>query len=146
MIRLAYDNARQRADLVRSGGNLEMDEGLDSAVVISLFSDRADPSGTMPRRGFWADTFNEDGDELGSRLWLLPRARVGATAKLRLAEEYAVEALQWLIDDGVASAVRATAEWLASAGEILLLTVSIERPAHPAPRWQRVWEVHLNAL
>ncbi|RJX35672.1 MAG: hypothetical protein C4525_03185 [Desulfarculus sp.] len=102
-------------DLVLSGGALLQDEGLQTAVLHSLFTDRralADdvlPEG-VNRRGWWADlTLPAEGDQYGSRLWLLFREKQTA-AVLRRAEEYAEEALAWLITDGVASQVKVAAE------------------------------------
>jgi phage gp46-like protein len=74
-----------------------------------LFSDRRaesddelpDPKST-DRRGWWGDNLSElDGDQIGSRLWLLERSKTTPDIP-RLAEQYASEALQWLIDEGIA--------------------------------------------
>ena len=52
--------------------------------------------------GWWGDTYPEtSNDRIGSRLWLLHRAKLTRQTVLR-AQEYAEEALQWLVDDGVA--------------------------------------------
>ncbi len=45
---------------------------------------------------------------LGSRLWLLAREKQ-LPAVMRKAEAYARQALQWLIDDGIAASVSVTA-------------------------------------
>lgn len=96
-------------DLVLNSYDLATEDGLRTAVIISLFSDRraeADdeiPDGSDDRRGWWSDV-------LGSRLWLLARAKEMPNTLAR-ARAYAIEALQWLIDDGVATAVEVTAEW-----------------------------------
>lgn len=96
-------------DLALSGYDLTTEDGLRTAVIISLFTDRraeADdeiPDGSDDRRGWWAGS-------LGSRLWLLARAKEMPDTLAR-ARAYAIEALQWLIDDDVATAVDVTAEW-----------------------------------
>lgn len=102
------------ADLVlQSDGSLEADEDLATAVIVSLFSDRlADASDKLPpgsddRRGWWGDTDLQrlnPGDLLGSRLWLLDRHTSDAKLPL-VAKGYILEALQWLLDDGVAASV-----------------------------------------
>ncbi len=79
------------------------------SVVISLFSwRRANPDDELPtedRFGWWGDTFaTEQNDRIGSRLWLLSRAKL-TDDTVRRAEVYVHEALQWLIDDGVAARV-----------------------------------------
>lgn len=96
-----------------AGADLESGDDIVTAVLISLFTDRlAGPDdvltdGTNDRRGWWADSSN---NAIGSRLWLLTRAK-HTTATLGLAEAYIAEALQWLLDDGVASKIDIRAEW-----------------------------------
>lgn len=86
---------------------------LARSVMISLFSwarahDDDEVEGRR-RYGFWGDTYGDPGERTGSRLWLLRRQKVTATA-IERAREYAQEALEWLIQDGVADAVSVTAE------------------------------------
>jgi len=116
-LRLDYDADAQGADLVVAGGLLQVDDGLRTAVLISLFSDmRADEADALPtndadRRGWWADTFAEiDGDRIGSRLWLLSRSKQ-TDETLELARGYARDALAWLIEDGIASSVVVHTSW-----------------------------------
>lgn len=89
-------------------------EGLARAVIVSLFTwRRALPGDVAPgeaMQGWWGDTTAEQaGDRIGSRLWLLIREKLTARTVAR-AEEYAREALQWLVDDGVASRVEVEAQ------------------------------------
>lgn len=94
--------------------------GLDSAnpliraVVISLFTwRRANPDDDLPggsMEGWWGDIFPPvEDDRIGSRLWLLSRAKL-LPGTPQQAKEYAAEALQWMIDDGVASRIDIVAE------------------------------------
>ncbi len=85
-----------------------------------------DPWGDPPDRGgWWGDTFADHaGDRWGSRLWLLYRAR-GDDVPQR-AEDYVREALSFLVEDGIASAVDCEAT---PDGERLDMAVSIARPA-----------------
>lgn len=106
------------------GNDLATVAGLTTAVIISLFTDRqADPDDVLPdggtdRRGWWADT------TMGSRLWLLSREKE-ISAVLGKARQYAEEALAWLLDDGVASAVTVITSWYQEG--VLLLRVRIDR-------------------
>lgn len=80
---------------------------LPRAVIISLFSwRRANPDDNAPEpMGWWGDTYpTVAGDRIGSRLWLLGREKI-TNEMLNRARDYATEALQWLIDDGVAARV-----------------------------------------
>ncbi|SMF94358.1 Mu-like prophage protein gp46 [Methylomagnum ishizawai] len=92
-------------------GDLEMDATLETAIWISLFTDRrlpddqALPPGVDDRRGCWMDAYPEvPGDAMGSLLWLLAYEKWSEPARQK-AEAWAREALQWLLDDGVAEAV-----------------------------------------
>jgi len=93
-------------------GALDSGDDLETAVFISLFSDRQAnsddviPDGSTDRRGWWGD----QGQPvlLGSRLWLLSRSRLDDNAA-KAAVIYAKEALQWLLDDQVAESVTVTA-------------------------------------
>jgi phage gp46-like protein len=101
----------ETCDLALDGNDLLLEEGLQTAVLISLFSDRrarADdllPGATDDRRGWWGDAWPEvEGDLIGSRLWLLSREKE-VPEPLRKAREYAQEALAWLVDDGICARV-----------------------------------------
>lgn len=80
------------------------------SVLISLFSwrkSRPDDGVPVPfRRGWWADSLAEK--RIGSRLWLLEREKV-TEAVLRRAETYALEALEWLKEDGIVADVSVSA-------------------------------------
>ena len=104
------------ADATVEGHDLAFEDGLATAVILSLFLDaraRADdalPDGGTDRRGFWADTVAPavERDRTGSRLWLLSREKT-LPEVLRRAHDYAAEALRWLVEDGVASRVDVSA-------------------------------------
>ena len=94
---------------------LEVYDDIPRAVLVSLFSWRRAavdddlPSGA-DRLGWWGDSFADaPGDLTGSRLYLLGRAKLMADTAGQ-AYDYAVEALQWLVDDGVAASVTVTTD------------------------------------
>lgn len=83
----------------------DMTDSLSRAVVISLFTwqraSQSDEVDNDQRMGWWGDTFAENkGDKIGSKLWLLLRQKV-TEETLNRAQEYAYDALKWLIDDGI---------------------------------------------
>jgi phage gp46-like protein len=133
-IALVWDPLLARADIAVAKGDLVADAGLRTAVLISLFTDalaRPDddiPDGTDDRRGWWGDTpiEGEAADPIGSRLWLLVRAKRTEETRRR-AEAYARDALAWMVADGVAAAVDASAIWAGDRGDQLRLTVVVER-------------------
>lgn len=127
-IALKYDPDTKIFDLALDGGDLATDEGLETAVVLSLFTDRRAlpedrlPDGTADRRGWWADAYSERPH--GSRLWLLYREKE-LEEVLRRAQTYAQEALAWLVEDAVAKAVQVEAIHLRRG--VLQLRIGIER-------------------
>jgi len=94
--------------------DLEHDLGLRTAVMISLLTDaraRDDdeiPDGSNDKRGHWADSYEED--SIGSRLWLLERAKETQNT-LDRGKEYATEALRWFIKDGIAKTINVETYW-----------------------------------
>lgn len=133
-IALVWDAAQARADITIAPPDLRRDDGLRTAVAISLFTDalaRPDdsiPDGTDDRRGWWGDLppDGEDPDPIGSRLWLLTREKRTEATRLR-AEAYAREALAWLVADDVAAAVEVRAAWAGDRGDQLRLVVTVAR-------------------
>lgn len=103
-----------RGDWSQSGADLAGGTDLETAVLISLFTDRradpddAIPDGTTDPRGWWGD-MDED-RPIGSKLWLLERAKATEAVRLQ-AQDYISDALQWLVDDGVAEAVEVVTQW-----------------------------------
>ncbi len=135
-IALIWDVQAGAADFAIEANDLATDDGLETAVMLSLFTDRRAedgdvlPDGETDRRGWWADT--ED-DKTGSRLWLLDRSKE-TQATIDRAVEYTREALQWMIDDKVTDRIEVSAEWIRP--EVLGLAVSIFRPKADAVTFQ----------
>lgn len=119
----------------KAGGTaaeLVSNQDLFTAVLISIFTDRvaaADdviPDGTTDPRGWWGDAGQVY--PIGSRLWLLGRAKA-TNATLLAAKGYIVEALQWLLDDGVAAAIDVVCQW--TAATMLGALVTLTQPSGP---------------
>ena len=118
---LYVDNVETRAP--------EVIEPLVRAVIISLFTwRRANKDDELPngdRQGWWGDTYPDvNNDQIGSRLWLLTRAKL-TTETVNRAKEYAEESLKWLIDDTAAVGVDVYAE--RQGIERLALQITITR-------------------
>lgn len=120
--------------LAESGDPLSILDGGDElgalaqAGLISLLSwRRAEADDPIPvegeRMGWWADGLADGGDRIGSRLWLLARTAATESAATA-ARQYALEALQWMLADGLAARVDCTAELV---GQAIGLTVEIWR-------------------
>ncbi|MGI5862882.1 MAG: phage GP46 family protein [Myxococcales bacterium] len=146
-LKLVWNSNALSADLSVEANDLSTDDGLETAVLLSLFTDRRSepgdvlPDGDTDRRGWWADAFPvANGDRFGSRLWMLARAKPTQETALR-AEEYAREALAWLKDDLVAERIDVSAEL--SESKMLGIDVIIYRPRNPDPvryRFSGVWQ------
>ena len=115
------------ADLALDGLALVRDDGLKTAVILSLFVDRrAEDDDVLP-------------DNTGSRLWLLSREKQLPPVLMR-AREYAEEALAWLVEDGIAESVSVETWWIGTG--TLGLLVRIVRPKAPAIdyKFEYLWE------
>lgn len=138
-IRTHFVSAEAGADWLLQAPSLAGDDGLDTAVLLSLFSDaRARPGDVTPAaddlRGWWGDAVAaEPGDRFGSRLWLLAR-RKQLPEVLAEARGYAEEALAWLIRDGVAS--RLEIEAFIPRDEALGLSIAITKPTGQPVRFR----------
>lgn len=125
-------------DLVLSGDDLARDEGLETAVLLSVLSDArastgATSTGVDPdTRGWWADTIR---DRFGSRLWTLEREK-RTRETLARAVELGRAALQWLIEDGVASSVEVSARF----DEFGRLILDVEIHRGESRRYASVWK------
>ncbi len=138
------------ANLAGEATDLSSDRGLMTAVVLSLFTDRrAEPDDVPPsgdpndRRGWWGDQFAEvEGDRIGSRLWLLDRAKRTNETALR-AKEYSREALAWMLEDRVVTRVDVDVTMTAVA---LQIAIGLHRPGRDpvnfrfAQRWDHMQE------
>ncbi len=125
---------------------LQLEDTLQTAVILSLFTDaRAGRDDVLPlnqtnRRGWVGDEFmGVDGvDAWGSLLWLVYIGKATADA-LETAQFYAHEALAWMVRDGIASRVEATAQWVGPNLDRLAVRPVIYRPDQVAPVYDVLW-------
>lgn len=101
----SLDQHGEWGDVVVEYGDLVIEDGFETAILISLLSDAyiKEPGKQFKeKRGWWAEKiFNF---EHGSKWWLLERSKI-TKQTLRLMEQYAKNALQWMIDDGIAEKI-----------------------------------------
>lgn len=106
-----WDVERLAADWREGRGDLIDGNDLQTAIIISLFTDRVarddDDIDGDDRRGWWGDS--GENMDIGSRLWLLRRQKLNQKVAQK-AEDYAREALQWLLTDGVVSSIDASTQ------------------------------------
>src|SRR4051812_44105846 len=116
---LSYDPVTRRADVAFPP---VLDTTPATPAIMSLLCDRRarpddelpmpeapvlEPDLLNPRRGWWGDALDAQGQRCGSRLWLLVRAKQTILTRRR-AELYAREALAWASETGLAVA----ADWV----------------------------------
>ena len=131
-IKIQWNGADHRGDFLLddTGADLSSDKGLETAVIVSLFTDRIADGEELPpnektKRGWWGDSIADvPGDRIGSKLWLLGREKELQEVAVR-ARQYAQEALEWLIDTKIASKVEVNSELLGNG--ILGLQIRISR-------------------
>jgi phage gp46-like protein len=108
-IRLAVRDDNQ-IDIAFTETDLETDEGLETATLISLYSDgRATPEEVdeleTSLRGYWGDMVPDvSGDKHGSLLWTTHRDKQTNANRLDIQEKTA-SCLDWMQEDGIADSV-----------------------------------------
>lgn len=137
----------QNAQMILNGQMFNVDmtplDPLARAVIISLFTwRRAGVGDTRPgeaKYGWWGDSYaSVINDKIGSRLWLLARAKITKETLAR-ARDYAREALQWMIDDGVASDITVTVERNAIDRIDLWIVITRDNGAKLDLRFSDLW-------
>src|SRR5690554_529175 len=103
------------------------DAGLETAIIISLFTDARVfpeelPEGLEDLGGFWGDLILEE--SVGSKLWTLRRKKLNNTF-LNNFEEFAVQALSWMIEEQIASSIKVDVNYI---GDTVNFEIRIKRP------------------
>lgn len=117
-IAIEYKSQIKEYDISILNGDLKECDDLDSAVIISLFTWARAAAGEVdenaPRFGWFGDKIDADNtDSTGSKLYLLKRKKI-TNQTIMDAREYIEQALQWMIEDGVATEIKAEVERNAS--------------------------------
>lgn len=114
-IALVWDNMNGRADFAIVNGDLLMDNGLNTALIISIFCDRQAapgdviPDGGSDPRGWWGDSAGAGipGMLTGSGLWLeIPGLQTDA--KLLALQNRVLTATAWMTSGTPAVADKVT--------------------------------------
>jgi phage gp46-like protein len=130
-------------DWAMAGADLLAGDDLTTAVLISLFTDQTatpddpvlDASGDP--RGWWGDLGADQ--PIGSKLWLYDRSKQ-TSAVLAGVRDAARQALQWLIDDGVAQAVQVFAAWIQGGFLGLQVIITQANGQNATLSFQTAWQ------
>lgn len=130
-ISLSWNVASQRAEWQFGTGDLLTGSDLESAVLVSLFTDGRAPADYIPtdgsnnRRGHWSDSFEPS--PVGSALWTFRRRKKTDDTSLLIEISNCCKiALDWMLKSGIAASVDAQAIWIAP--DAIGLTVTITEP------------------
>lgn len=104
---LVQDIGTGEFDLAILNGDLAASSGLATAVLVSIFTDAralSDEVRTAVLRGGWIGDSVPPVEEfkLGSRVWLTEPAKL-IQSTVNLVSSYVLQALQWMIDGGIAA-------------------------------------------
>lgn len=115
-------------DLIIEDGDFKPTEGLETALLVSLFSDRRAYADEVPdplkRRGTIIDLVPEEpGDKYGSGLWFYEQSRLSTEVRNGVRNE-AEMSLQWTVADRLATFVQAEAT-REPANRLLNLNISL---------------------
>lgn len=150
MIRMRYYNNLQIGDMVFDGHHLETDDGLETAVLLSLHTDRRATKEqyqqfypwhditTADLRGVWFDALLPEIDRFGSLLWLLSGSKINAETAA-IAKGFIEDCLRWMIQRGIAERIEVTTT--VEQGRRIVAEIKIVRPGELIPTWSRQWEV-----
>jgi len=140
-IRLIYDNTAGHCDWVSLGSDLDTSHDLETAVLLSLFTDARAPDGTVPPdgtgdlRGCWIDYY--EGWSIGSLLWTIEGTKKVGNSLLTHARTICEQALQWLIDDGIIGTVGVSTSWI--NGSTLKIDIVLTSPKGVSQSFQYAW-------
>ena len=126
---------------IASDGDIETDDFFDTAMSISLFSDRraneSEVQNSFLRRG-WIGNESTPGIEIGSKIWLYEQARLTRTTLNDIAT-VARESLQWMVEDGYAISIDAVDAVLYNNGIRLEITIT-RANSKVEKRFYDLWE------
>lgn len=137
-----YTEAQKYAD-----GDLISEDGLDTALLVSLFTDARASASQVPtpelRRGWMGNTASlVNGRELGGLLWLLDQTKL-TQLTLNEAISYARDALAWFTEDGLATKIEVDGDIVPQSGISLAITITTKKGTTET-RFFNLWELTGN--
>lgn len=144
MVDIALTMGMNGGDIVVDGFDVVQDDGLETSVIISLFSDSRANAELIPAelpkddlRGWWGDIDGIVGDSTGSLLWLLKREKQVPETVSR-AKQYCRDALKWMIEDKAATRIDVDASYTSPGW--MQIVVDIFRPTGEVVRYRYNYE------
>lgn len=129
-------------DLRVDGADFAHVDGMETAIVVSLFTDARAPDSVVKsaknRRGWVGDILTANvGRTLGSLLWTYDQSRLTRDILNRL--DVTVEnALKWMVDDGIAREISAEVTQDSSRG--IIINIDILTPDGKNQKYAILWK------
>lgn len=128
-------------DLTIVDSVLESTAGMETSIIVSLFTDARASSDKVAtahnRRGWVGDILTVNiGRSLGSTLWVYEQSRI-TTNILNQIRVAAQEALDWLVEDGIAKTVIVSVQQVTGRG--IVIFIEIETPQGKNQRYSAIW-------
>lgn len=115
-------------------GDIQTADSFDTYILVALLTDRraneSEVADAQRRRG-WIGNEHTPGFEIGSKLWIFEQSRLTGTVLSEI-ESAALTALQSMVDEGFADAVRSVRAVPTSTG--VELELAILRPSSAVER------------
>jgi phage gp46-like protein len=135
-------------DIGISNGDIEGDEGFETAILDSLLEDARAPADKVikpeNRRGWMGNLVSPVKDrQRGSLLWLTNQRRLTQNT-LNETIDYARKALNWFVEDGISTGLEVLGTIVPTQGillEIIITALNGQTENH----YIRMWELTANA-
>ena len=130
-------------DLSVSDNKFDTIDGFETAIIVSLLTDARAPASSVQtpsrRRGWVGNVLTAaSGRELGSTLWLFHQSRL-TDAVLNEIVIAAQESLNWMVEDGIAKSVAASATVLKNDRRGITVDVVITTNEGREERYSVLW-------
>lgn len=151
-IRVVWNPDLMAGDWTLAGRTLDSTQALVTAIAVALFTHRtAEDDDELPefasdRRGWWGDyqaAEVREGWPIGSRLWLLSRAKQTEDTRRR-AEDYIREALEPFIERAIVASYDLTVDWFAFERLGAEITLCRGPRESIAVRFETLWNEVVN--
>ena len=144
-IKVTLENGR--FDISFENGDLAQEDGFDTAIYVSWFTDARAPEDLVAipenRRGWIGNAASPvEGRDLGGLLWLVDQRRLTSKTK-NVTVDYARKALNWFVEDGLLNRIDASAVIVAPLG-IRLGAILTALNGKTETRYFNLWELTGN--
>ena len=142
-IAIVWNSATSSGDWAITNGDLQSGSDLNSAILVSLFTDAyapdfvpPPPAGPPNPRGCWTDTYTRY--QIGSFLWTRTRM-IKSQAALLLIQGDCQNALAWLVTLGAVASFDVLATFVNRTALAIVITAHMPDGTTQVFNYQRLW-------